>query len=105
MKKNISTHFTTFGSFPFVPPPPQLSVRILFAPPDARAIFLYNGSLCNGKCYVTGADNVMGAQTEKVRAFFTKIHRICFPTFSESDLNLQEIRKKGSDSWRSGIGS
>ena len=29
-----------YGSFPFVPPPPpQLSGRILFATPDARAIF------------------------------------------------------------------
>ena len=29
------------GSFPFVPPPPQLSGRILFAhPPNARVIFL-----------------------------------------------------------------
>ena len=47
----------------------------------------------------------MGAQTEKVRAFFTKIHRIRFPTLSESDLNPEEKRKKDSDCWRSGIGS
>ena len=36
------------------PPPPQLSRRILFAPPDARAIFLHSDLLCNGTCSVTG---------------------------------------------------
>ena len=33
---------------------PQLSGRILFAPPDARAIFLHNDLLCNDTCSVTG---------------------------------------------------
>ena len=35
------------------PPPPQLIWRILFAPPDARAIFLHDDLLCNGTCSVT----------------------------------------------------
>ena len=39
------------GSFPFVP---HLSGGIIFAPPDARVIFLLNDLLCNGKCPVTG---------------------------------------------------
>ena len=39
-------------SFPFVPP--QLSVCILFAPPDARAIFLQNDLLYNDTCSVSG---------------------------------------------------
>ena len=40
--------------FRLCPPPPELSGRILFSPPDARAIFLYNDLLCNGTCFVTG---------------------------------------------------
>ena len=32
--------------------------------------------------------------TAKFTAFLTKIHRICFPTFPESDKNSQEIAKK-----------
>ena len=35
--------------------PPKLSGCILFAPSDARAIFLHNGLLCNGMCSVTWA--------------------------------------------------
>ena len=54
-------------SFPFVPP--QLSGRILFATPDARAIFLHNDLLCNDTCAVTGGEHNVrgGAQTEKIR--------------------------------------
>ena len=33
---------------------PQLSRRILFAPPGARAIFLHSDLLCNSTCSVTG---------------------------------------------------
>ena len=46
--------------------PPQLSGRILFAPPEARDIFLHNDMLCNVLCnwgcitYWRG-----GAQTKK----------------------------------------
>ena len=39
------------GSFPWA-----LSGRILFAPPDTRAIFLHNGLLCNDTCSVTGEE-------------------------------------------------
>ena len=40
---NKSCLHKNFGSFPFEPPPLQLSGCILFAPPpDARAIFLHN---------------------------------------------------------------
>ena len=35
-------------------PPPELSGCILFAPPDARAIFLHNDLLSNDTCSVTG---------------------------------------------------
>ena len=35
-------------------PPPQLNGCILFAPPDARALFLHKDLLCNGTCSVTG---------------------------------------------------
>ena len=51
-------------------PPPQLSGCILFAPPDARAIFLHNDLLCNDTCSVTGGSiTYWGAQTEKIRLF------------------------------------
>ena len=52
-KLHIQTLKIFWGSFPFVPPP-QLSGRILFALPDARAIFLHSNLLCNGTCSVTG---------------------------------------------------
>ena len=48
---------------------PQLSGCILFAPPDARAIFLHNDLLCNDMCSVTaGSVTNWGTQTEKIPA-------------------------------------
>ena len=49
----ILYYVSLFGSFSFVPPP-HLSGRILFAPPDARAIFLHKDLLCNETCSVIG---------------------------------------------------
>ena len=50
------------------PPPPSLVGIYYLHPPDARAIFLYNDLLCNGKCSVIGvAKRTGGAQTEKIR--------------------------------------
>ena len=55
-----------FGIFS-VCAPPQLSGRILFVPPHARAIFLHSNLLCNGTCFVTGGRiTYWGAQTEKI---------------------------------------
>ena len=44
-----------------------ISGRILFAHPDARAMFLHNDLLCNGTCSVTGggAHNVLGGTNGK----------------------------------------
>ena len=56
-------HKKKFGSFPFVPP--QLSGRILFAPPDARALFLQNNLLCHGTCSVTGGAKRTGGGGHK----------------------------------------
>ena len=48
--------YKTFGIFSVCapPPPPQLIGCTLFAPPDARAIFLHNDLQCKGTCSVTG---------------------------------------------------
>ena len=35
-------------------PPPPLSGCLLYAAPDARAIFLHSDLLCNGTCSLTG---------------------------------------------------
>ena len=57
--------------------PPKLIGRILFTPPDARAIFLHNDLLCNGKCSVTGwSITYCGAQTEKIRVFIPEFLKI-----------------------------
>ena len=50
------------GSFPFAP---QLSGCLLFAPTDARALFLHNVLLCNDTCSATGEHNVMGGTNGK----------------------------------------
>ena len=42
---------------------PRLSGRILFAPPDARAIFLNSGLLRDGTCSVTGGAKRTGGAT------------------------------------------
>ena len=45
---------------------PQLSGGMLFAPPDARALFLRSDLLCNCTCSETGGgDNVMGGTNGK----------------------------------------
>ena len=72
-ENSLLARISNFGSFQFAPPPPpKLSGRILFAPPDARVIFLHNDLLCNGTCSVAGGGhNVLGgAQTEKIPNFF-----------------------------------
>ena len=51
------------GSFPY--PVPQFSGRILFAAPDASAIFLHNDLLCNGTCSVTGGAKRTGGTNGK----------------------------------------
>ena len=54
------------------PPPPSLVGAYYLHPPDARAIFLLNGLLCNGTCSVTGGRITywgVGAQTEKIQYF------------------------------------
>ena len=53
------------GSFPFVPA--SLEGAFNLRPPDARAIFLHNNSLCNDTCSVSGGRiTYLGAQTEKI---------------------------------------
>ena len=52
LAQSCKLYIKHFGSFPFVPP--QLSGSILFALPDARAIYLHNDLLFNGTCFVTG---------------------------------------------------
>ena len=60
--------------------PPQLSGRILFAHPDARAIFLHNDLLCNGTCsitggaYRTGGHNGKDPHCETKKAFVVKVN-------------------------------
>ena len=52
------------------PPPPPLSGCILFAPPDARAIFLNKDLLCNRTCFVTkGAKHTVGGTNGKDPSF------------------------------------
>ena len=41
------------GSFPFCPPPPQLSGCILCAPPQTHVPYLNNDSICTDTCSVT----------------------------------------------------
>ena len=48
------------------PPPPSFAEAILFAPPDARAIFSHNDLPCNDTCSVNGgAHNVLGGHKRK----------------------------------------
>ena len=61
-------------SFPCVSP--QLSGRILFAPPDARVTFLHNDLLCNGMRSVTGGRKTYllgGGTNRSLQQKFTEI--------------------------------
>ena len=74
-----------FGVLPFVPH--HLSGRILFAPPEASAVFLLNDLLVNGTCSVTGGSIAYwGAQTEKIANLISyKIQRTnCFSHFAQN---------------------
>ena len=54
-------------------------------------------NFCKNKCCDCSEINIsqiLQKFTAKFTAFLRKIHRICFPTFTESDLNSQEMTNK-----------
>ena len=67
---------TIGGSFPFVPP--HVSGCVLFAPPDARAIFLHNDLLCNDTCNVTaGCITYWGHKRKRSLEVFQNLETDC----------------------------
>ena len=73
-------------------PPPQISGRILFAPPKCTChIFLRNDLLCNGTCSVTGGritypGHKRKRSTKKLRHKPTKVGRIALERLSGREI-------------------
>ena len=57
------------------PPPPSLVGAYYLHPPDARAIFLHNGLLCNGTCSVTGGRITYWGGHKRKRSLFCCYYR------------------------------